>query len=538
MSDKKHIDRVFQEKFKDFEAVPNDSVWENIQDQLNTNENEETTKARPVWWRYASVAALLLLLLSVGNFIFNNSEKNTPSSDIVDIENSTLDPFNSNTKDSPSILDVQTKNGDVLNKEKNAIVENSDISDINLDKESDSPNSSIIVDASSNEQNKNQDNLIKNNIKDPNNVSVVESNQVKENNSSNNNAIVENSSENKNDTFSKIASKSSDKNKGNPNGDGANILENTNDALAGVNNNNIGNLNTTNTILDENNSSFNINEYGILFSLKGITATELNLNDLVSVDSLSIEEEIANITEEEIINRWGVSPKVAPVYFSNLGNGSSIDTQFNNNSKSSELNMSYGILGSYAISKKIVIRAGINKVDLGYNTNDVIVLQTTGKGPNSNLLQNVSSINTNGQMSIISARALIVEEPSALNVEEDIGLINQRIGYIEVPIELQYNLINRKIGVNVIGGFSSLFLNRNELHSEVRGATTFIGEANNVNKVSYSANFGLGLNYNMSKNFNFNFEPIFKYQLNTFSNTSGDFKPYFIGVYTGFSFKF
>ena len=67
---------------------------------------------------------------------------------------------------------------------------------------------------------------------------------------------------------------------------------------------------------------------------------------------------------------------------------------------------------------------------------------------------------------------------------------------------------------------------------------THIGEANNINQISYSTNIGLGFNYNISKSFNFNFEPTFKYQLNAFSNDSGNFKPYIIGVYTGFSFKF
>ena len=37
---------------------------------------------------------------------------------------------------------------------------------------------------------------------------------------------------------------------------------------------------------------------------------------------------------------------------------------------------------------------------------------------------------------------------------------------------------------------------------------------------------------------NLNLEPVFKYQLNTFTNTSGDFRPYFVGFYTGLSFKF
>ena len=35
MSDKKHIDRLFQEGFKDFEATPSDAVWKNLEAKLN-----------------------------------------------------------------------------------------------------------------------------------------------------------------------------------------------------------------------------------------------------------------------------------------------------------------------------------------------------------------------------------------------------------------------------------------------------------------------------------------------------------------------
>lgn len=34
MNDKKNIDRLFQEKFKDFEAVPDAQVWLNIETAL------------------------------------------------------------------------------------------------------------------------------------------------------------------------------------------------------------------------------------------------------------------------------------------------------------------------------------------------------------------------------------------------------------------------------------------------------------------------------------------------------------------------
>ena len=108
-----------------------------------------------------------------------------------------------------------------------------------------------------------------------------------------------------------------------------------------------------------------------------------------------------------------------------------------------------------------------------------------------------------------------------------------------MPLEIQYTLLDKKLGINVIGGFSSFFLSDNKIFSESEGsARTFLGEATNINNVSYSANFGLGLNYQVSKKIDLNLEPMFKYQINTFNNTSGDFKPFFIGVYTGFAIKF
>jgi len=40
MSDKKHIDRLFQEGFKDFEATPDDAVWKNIESKLTENKKK------------------------------------------------------------------------------------------------------------------------------------------------------------------------------------------------------------------------------------------------------------------------------------------------------------------------------------------------------------------------------------------------------------------------------------------------------------------------------------------------------------------
>ena len=112
------------------------------------------------------------------------------------------------------------------------------------------------------------------------------------------------------------------------------------------------------------------------------------------------------------------------------------------------------------------------------------------------------------------------------------------MGYIEVPMELSYKLIDKKFGVALIGGFSTLFLNQNKIDLVSPELNTTIGEANNLNNVHVSSNIGVGVKYRFAKAFEANFEPTFKYQLNMFSNDAGNFKPYLFGLYTGVSYRF
>jgi len=112
------------------------------------------------------------------------------------------------------------------------------------------------------------------------------------------------------------------------------------------------------------------------------------------------------------------------------------------------------------------------------------------------------------------------------------------MSYIEVPLELSYALVNKRFGVDIIAGMSTLFLNQNEVTMLSDGLKTDLGEANNLNKTHFSSNIGLGIKYRLFKSIQANFEPKFKYQINTFSKNDGDFKPYFFGLYTGLSYTF
>ena len=45
------------------------------------------------------------------------------------------------------------------------------------------------------------------------------------------------------------------------------------------------------------------------------------------------------------------------------------------------------------------------------------------------------------------------------------------------------------------------------------------------------------VDYKISKSWYLNVAPMFKYQFNTYSGNSGNFRPYIIGVYSGFIIK-
>ena len=99
-------------------------------------------------------------------------------------------------------------------------------------------------------------------------------------------------------------------------------------------------------------------------------------------------------------------------------------------------------------------------------------------------------------------------------------------------------MIFKKIGISLIGGISTLFLDENKVSLISSETNLKLGEANNLNAMHFSSNIGLGFKYNFVKSFQLNFEPMVKYQLNTFSNNSATTKPVLIGLYSGISYRF
>ncbi|WP_203256694.1 hypothetical protein [Hyunsoonleella ulvae] len=529
MGDKKHIDRLYQERFKDFEVQPDAAVWDNIEAKLN--EKKKKQRVIPIWWRYAGIAALLALTLTVGVSLFNANETGEAPSQIVDTKQTDVE--NTIAKDKSNIS-VENENNTVAVDKTNAEIdntlkttnENNTQPVVNRAKEA----YNMVIpkkQASSSVANTNTANKV---IKKPSEISSNDANPAiityKDH-------ITKTEIARQNDTKAETSRKENivDPNK--------NIIK---DSPITQQNNTVALDNTLKN--DKTTASKKENEVAKVAE-DNTKDKKQSIEDAIQQNQSLLEEEK---NTEVALNKWSIAPNVAPVYFSSLGKGSSIGAQFNENSKSGEVNMSYGLNASYAINKRLTVRSGINRVNLGYNTNDVVVFSTVNASASTQTLRTISGTVTNNtagtsaisagdNVAIMSANTF--KSNNITPFEATNTSINQSFGFIEVPLELQYTISNKRLGLNVIGGFSSLFLNNYESASVIEGQRTLLQENDtNINNTSYSANFGLGVNYKISEKINLNLEPMFKYQINTFRNTSGDFQPFFIGVYTGFGIKF
>lgn len=421
MKEKKNIDRLYQEKFKDFEAAPTEAVWKGIYAKLHEGESKRPSNS-PFWSRMAGIAAVCSLILFIGDLIFPGRTK-------------------------------------------------------------------VVVDRGVKEEL-----LPKPEISTPR--LVYEEPLMKD--SAENYVPIEE----KADLEKRQAKR---------------VLEHT--SLSIPNSQHI--FTTKNSIVSED--------------IPKTIEEETKPDEFSFFDKAAKRQQslITGASEE----KFEVSTHAAPIYYGNFGNGSFIHDRFNNNSSQGEITYSYGIKVAYAVTDKIKIRSGISKVNMSYTTNGIAYTAVIGPVP-------ISSITISGQreprMSIQADPVrgdLVASNEHTISGSFPGGILNQKMGFIEVPVELEYNLINKRFELNLIGGASTLFLDQNSisLHS---GSLSATGKANNLNQISFSTNIGLGLDYNLTDKFKLNLEPILKYQLNTFNTASSDSRPYYLGIYSGFSYNF
>ena len=577
MKENKNIDRLFQERLSNLDVAPNEEVWQNIELRLKEKKKKRVV---PFWWKLSGIAAAFVIGLGIYNFTVND---NTVSNDVV------IDA-NGKKENTPNPTGLQKlENNEVVSDENNEIKNNSNSSKLNeveidADANTSSKNNTAVANNSDGTKygSKNSDvnSISKNNNAVANNSDGTKNgskNSDVNTSSKNNTAIANNSDRTKNssknynvNTSSKnntAVANNSDRPKNSSINSDVNTSSKNNTAVAknadrtknertnsdlintSISNNLDANKSEIEKLNKNSDSNLPINKIQIIAEK---TNSELKKDEIKKIDSTSIASVVPNAMEELLIekekktskepklNRWQLSSNVAPIYFSSASNGSPLDSELKNNSKTYKTNFSYGLGVNYAVNKKIKVRSGINAVSLNYDTNDVLISQNANAKSLDHVKPNAvgAFIQVESKNSVTTTGGTMEIASSGNALKKFNSTVNQQIGYLEIPLELSYKLVDKKFGVDVIGGVSTLLLNQNEVSVISSGVEMNIGEANNLNDIHFSTNVGLGFKYGFFKNFEARVEPVFKYQINTFIKDSGDFKPYFFGLYSGVTFTF
>ena len=242
------------------------------------------------------------------------------------------------------------------------------------------------------------------------------------------------------------------------------------------------------------------------------------------------EEKVKN-EEEEKKKSWSVSPTVAILNSNSFSESSPIDASLSNSTKGNT-SYSYGVQVAYQLNKKWTLQSGIHLQEMGYSNTNVAVNPVKSSSSNVVFSSGESySLNDTSQTDFSTSSVSI----SSGSLD---GELNQKYGYVEVPVQIKYNFLEgKKLKTELVVGFSSLFLNKNDVTLNTTNFSTS-GEANNLNSINFSGNLGIDLNYQLGNKWSININPMLKTQLNTFKNDSNGFQPYFIGVYTGINYQF
>lgn len=511
---KKNLDELFQEKFEDFSDIPTENVWKSIESSLD--KKKKNRKVIPIWWKLGGIAALLAIGLFLANPFKDGTETNEITTDIEHTEKNSQEQRTNEglIKSTPEITDTNSSENESMEESSiSGVTEKEGNIDLQKSLNSDNHNRVIV------EKRSGQKTIDKSTQKDKSIlIAVTEEKSDKQDKG----IDIQKKFENRTD--SGIAQSSDNPNKL----DSEQVL-----IKNGPENK------EKNAIISEN-----------INTDQGIAKNDAeNSESIEEPNKKSILDEILTESKEETIaeksskNKWSAGPSIAPVYFNGMGEGSPVHSIFVPNSKSGDVNLSYGLAVSYEISNKLSVKTGIHKVDLGYNTNDVEFsssLASFGNGQIENIDYSSDSRNIVVESGVNKASSFAESKTSDFTAKDASlnGVMAQQFGYLEIPLELNYSLVDRKLGLDLVGGFSSLFLIDNSVTLSSGDLITEMGKANNINTINFSTNIGLGINYNFTNKLRFNVEPMFKYQLNTFSDTSGDFRPFTIGIYSGLNFRF
>jgi Outer membrane protein beta-barrel domain len=254
------------------------------------------------------------------------------------------------------------------------------------------------------------------------------------------------------------------------------------------------------------------------------------------------------------VKRWSIEAMASPTYYSNFNSGSDALSKQLTSSEQSLVSYSGGVAFSYKISKRFSIQSGLYYSSLGQKIDGINSFsgfqqyQISKGAPNFEVLTASGTVYTNnpdvflsanGTNRVLTAYTNDVFDPKKASLQPVNNSLDQNFSYLELPVILKYKILDKTIGINLIGGLSYNLLVSNSVYTTVDGTKYSIGKTEGLNPLTLSSSLGMGMEYNLSGKLSLNLEPTFRYYLNPFNVTTGSFiHPYSFGIFSGVSYKF
>ncbi|MGL5681788.1 MAG: outer membrane beta-barrel protein [Marinifilaceae bacterium] len=129
--------------------------------------------------------------------------------------------------------------------------------------------------------------------------------------------------------------------------------------------------------------------------------------------------------------------------------------------------------------------------------------------------------------------------PTSYTRSQTNNAIEQEFASIDIPLYVRYKLVDYKLGVHLMGGFSGSILVGNNAYLNYDNSREKMGKTEDIRPFNLSANLGVTFEYPILKNLHFIAEPGFRYYLQSFSQDNQIlFRPYQFSFSTGLGVTF
>jgi len=116
---------------------------------------------------------------------------------------------------------------------------------------------------------------------------------------------------------------------------------------------------------------------------------------------------------------------------------------------------------------------------------------------------------------------------------------SQQFDFIEIPMYLRYRVVDKKFGIDLMGGLNAGLVVGNNVFIQSDYGKQNVGTTESISTLNLSGTVGMGVSYSMGTHFSLSLEPRMSYYLNSI-NTNPDvsYRPYRLGLFTGIYYQF